>query len=220
MERLDLQIDNGPRGCHFCTRLAGFEWQHVKSFLKTDHVIHLSSFSCFREFWIKQWAPLRPREKVWQTYLGGATITTPTESRLSHKMMCPHPMLSQSIESPLRRLLVLLVLTDFEEERQSIDHTQMPRVKSNAMCMFGELFYFLPDGQQLIIYIFIIENLSKMEFQFYWRHHLMRNIRNNITSCLTLHWRQRSTGCLVLEYYVLWKYCWLEFSEAIGSRYM
>lgn len=35
-----------------------------------------------------------------------------------------------------------------------MDHTQKSSVKSNVMFMFEELFYFLPDGQHLIIYIY------------------------------------------------------------------
>lgn len=82
-------------------------------------------------------------------------------------------------------------------------------LKSNVMFVFGELFYFLPDGPQLYyIYFFIIENLSKMGFWFYLRCHIIRNIPNGTVSCWTLLWKQTPNSCLVLGcYVVLWK-CW------------
>lgn len=53
-------------------------------------------------------------------------------------------------------LLKLLVLIDFEEEREPMDRAQM----SNVMFVFRELFYFLPDGQQLYNICFLLQKIS------------------------------------------------------------
>lgn len=147
-------------------------------------------------------------------------INIPKGSKFLHKIMCHHCELLCNIKSLLNHRFVHFLgfnrLWRGEITHGIIRRCQMS--KSNITFVFWKLFHFLPDGQHLYYIFFITENLNKMGFWFYWRCHIMRTIPN-IMSCLTLHWKQRPTSCLFLEYYVLWKYCCLVLSEALDTHY-
>ena len=80
-------------------------------------------------------------------------------------------------------LLILLVLTDSEEEEQSLGHAQISKVKKQGfVCVWRTILLFARWARALLN-IFFIENLSKMGFWFYLRCHIMRNIPNGTVSC-------------------------------------
>lgn len=81
-------------------------------------------------------------------------------------------------------LLILLVLTDSEEEEQSLGHAQISNVKKQCyICVWRTILLFARWATALLHIFFIIENLGKMGFWFYLRCHIMRNIPNGTVSC-------------------------------------